>query len=126
MDAVQQHIQNSLEKNRKNFEGIGLVLAGTPRIIALETHDDAQENLVAAMKRFLYRIAIDTDNIHQLEVVNNVIYYDLHERQIICNLVKGDPEDYILVIVTGPKKAYKRATKQLLKALQATLATRTR
>ena len=121
MDAIQQAIREALKKNRKNFEGIGLVIAGKPQIVVLETLEKAQDNLDAALKRFLYRIAIDTDNIHQLEEVNNVLYYDLQERQIICNLVRSNAESYILVIVTGPKKAYKRASKQLLKSLQQLL-----
>ena len=118
MDEVERTIRAALKTNRKNFEAIGLVVAGKQQIVALETTGKAKDDLVPALKRFLYRIAIDIDNIHELETVNNVIYYDLSERQVVCNLVRGEPESYILVIVTGPKKAYKRASKQLLKQLQ--------
>ena len=121
MDEVERTIRAALKTNRKNFEAIGLVVAGKQQIVALETTGKAKDDLVPALKRFLYRIAIDTENIHQLEATNNVIYYDLNERQVVCNLVRGEAQSYILVIVTGPKKTYKRATKQLLKQLETLL-----
>ena len=121
MDAVQQAIRTALKQHAKNFEAIALVQAGSPHIIALDITDDAHDNLAPALKRFVYRIALDTDH-HHLAELNNVIYYDLQERQINCNLVAGAGQRYILVIVTGPKKTYKRASKQLIKTLQQLLA----
>lgn len=123
MDAVEQAIHAALKQNAKNFEAIALVQADRPHIVALDTVEGVRDDLAPALKRFLYRITLDSDQYHHLADLNHVIYYDLQERQVICNLIEGAGQRYVLVIVTGPKKAYKRASKQLLKTLQPLLAT---
>jgi hypothetical protein len=70
------------------------------------------------LERFLHRIAADRDSHHQLEEINNVVFYDIAQRQLICNMVQVKEKRFILVVVVAHQKTYKQATRRLIKKLQ--------
>ena len=104
-----------------HFEALALVAPESGEIVFMDMVRDVPRGFGEALERFIMRLMRYRDGFDQLDEVNKVIFYDLDNRQIVCNRISSDEESYILIVVTGPKKAYKRATKRLLKNLQETL-----
>lgn len=105
------------------FEALALVTPETGEIIYLDMARDVPRGFAEAFERLVMRIMHHRDGYADLDEVNKVIFYDMDNRQIVCNRIHGSEESYIVIAVTGPKKAYKRATKKLLKSLEDALTT---
>src|SRR5262245_60664752 len=121
MTDIQEALQLALTEE-KNFEAIGLVeiSRGSPTPL-LQTIPDPQYGLEIALERFLNRIANDTESSEQLAQGNNAIFYDIEQRQLVCNLVQTKTRRYILVVVVPHQKSYKQSTKRLVKKFQQIL-----
>ena len=121
MTDIQEALQLALAEE-KNFEAIGLVeiSRGSPTPL-LQTIPDVPYGLEIALERFLNRIANDTESSEQLAQGNNAIFYDIEQRQLVCNLVQTKTRRYILVVVVPHQKSYKQSTKRLVKKFQQML-----
>lgn len=119
MTDFQTALQLALAED-KNFEGVGLVEI-VNREFAFQTIQDVPYGLRIGLERFLQRIANDAESSEQLAQVSNAIFYDIDQRQIICNLVQTKTGRYILVVVVPHQKSYKQSTKRIVKKLQQLL-----
>jgi hypothetical protein len=121
MTDLQEALQGALAEE-KNFEAVGLVEASSSDpVLAFQTIADAPYGLGIALERFLQRIANDRESREQLTQANNAIFYDIEQRQLICNLVQTKTRSYILVVVVPHQKTYKQSTKRLVKKFQQLL-----
>ncbi len=121
MTDFQEALQLALAED-KNFEAVGLVeIASSEPTFAFQTIQDVPYGLRIGMERFLQRIANDTESSDQLAEVNNAIFYDIDQRQLVCNLVQTKTRRYILVIVIPHQKSYKQSSKRIVKKLQQML-----
>lgn len=104
-----------------HFEALGLIETAGRNILYVRTVENAPYGLLAGLEDLLLRAAGDVESHDRLEEVNAVIFYDIEQRQVICNLVNAGNRNYLLAAVAAPNKAYKQATKRLIKTLQDTL-----
>jgi hypothetical protein len=121
MTDIHKALQLALAEE-KNFEAIGLVeVSRTDPTPFFQTAPSAPYGLGIALERFLRRIANDTESSEQLLHINNAIFYDIEQRQLVCNLVETKTQRYIFVVVVPHQKSYKQATKRLVKKFQQML-----
>jgi hypothetical protein len=55
----------------------------------------------------------------KLERVREAIFYDWDGRQVVCRPFRANQTDYLLILLTPPKKAYKQAAGKIVRALEA-------
>jgi hypothetical protein len=121
MTDFQEALQLALTEE-KNFEAVGLVeMSDNNPTPYFQTIPNAPYGLGIALERFLQRIANDTESSEQLVQVNNAIFYDIDQRQLVCNLVQTKTRRYIFVVVVPHQKSYKQSTKRIVKKLQQLL-----
>lgn len=121
MTDFQEALQLALAEE-KNFEAVGFVEISKNNPAPLfQTTADAPYGLEIALERFLYRIVNDTESSEQLAQGNTAIFYDIEQRQLVCNLVQTKTRRYILVVVVPHQKSYKQSTKRLVKKFQQIL-----
>jgi hypothetical protein len=104
-----------------NFEAVGLVEMSSTPAFAFQTIQDVPHGLRIGLERFLNRIAHDTESSEQLTQANNAVFYDIDQRQLVCNLVETKTRRYIFVVVVPHQKSYKQSTKRIVKKLQQML-----
>jgi len=122
MTDFQEALQLALDEE-KNFEAVGIVeMSSHEPDFAFLTISDVPYGLKIGLERFLQRIVHDTESAAQVEQVNNAIFYDIDQRQLVCNLVQTKTRRYILVVVVPHQKSYKQSTKRIVKKLQQILA----
>lgn len=121
MSDLQEALLLALNEE-KNFEAIGLVeVSSQESTLLMQVIPAAPYGLGIAFERFLRRIAHDTESSEQLTQASNVVFYDIEQRQLVCNLIQTKTRRYILVVVVPHQKSYKQSTKRLVKKFQQML-----
>lgn len=114
-------LQKALQ-GKTNFEAFALIEILSAEFRFLAAGAKAQAGLLPALERFALNAVTQADSLDQLAQLDQVVYYDISQRQVVCNAVSGNTAQYLLVAVVGPRKTYKRAVQQLVKQLEAALS----
>jgi hypothetical protein len=58
----------------------------------------------------------------RLDQLREAIFYDWDGRQVVCRPFRARKVDYLLILLTPPKKSYKQAAGKIARALETLLA----
>jgi hypothetical protein len=117
-DSLHTIIGKALHENQDRFVAVALAEVPSGDILFLHADAALPEDFADALAALAKRAATFTENHDRFDPLDEVLFYDLEDRQIILNLIQRQPASQILVVVAAPQKAYKQASKRLAKALQ--------
>jgi hypothetical protein len=118
--SVESELQTALDDSGR-FEALALIQLKTDRLLFLKTAPDTVAGLKDALEAFLLRAVTDTESIAELREGDDVVYYDLEQRQITLTLFQTKTDRYLLSAVIAPGKTYKQILKRLTKSLKTLL-----
>ncbi|MBI5669407.1 MAG: hypothetical protein HZC41_15495 [Chloroflexi bacterium] len=118
--AVEQELQSALA-DQDRFEALALLDLNRDRLLFLGTAEGADPELKPALEAFLLRLVTDTDNHDQFKQTEEVVFYDIAGRQLVCHYFEQGGRRGILVAVVAPQKTYKQIVKRLVKTLKPLL-----
>ena len=118
--SVERELQAALAEQDR-FEALALVELNQDRLLFLETAANAEPALRPALEAFLLRLVTDTESHDQFQQTDEIIFYDLAGRQLVCHYFEQQGKRAILVAVVAPGKTYKQIVRRLAKALRPLL-----
>ena len=118
--SVERELQPALAEQDR-FEALALVELNQDRLLFLETAATADPGLRPALDAFLLRLVTDTENHDQFKQTEEIVFYDLANRQLVCHYFEQQAKRAVLVAVVAPHKTYKQVVKRLAKALKPLL-----
>lgn len=118
--SAESILQDALHQADR-FEAFGLVRLDTDQLVFLGTTDHAAPGLRSALEKFLLHAVTDTESLTEFADGDEVVYYDVEQRQIVLTAFKTKKSRYLLSAVVSPQKTYKQVFKRLAKSLKTEL-----
>ncbi len=115
--TVERELQPALA-DQDRFEALALVELNQDRLLFLGMATWADSELRPALEAFLLRLVTDTENHDQFKQTEEMVFFDLTGRQLVCLYFEQQGKRAILVAVVAPHKTYKQAVRRLVKALR--------
>lgn len=117
-----ENILQKALKGKTNFEAFALIDLDSAGFVFLAASAKAAPALLPALERFALHAVHHAESPEQLATLEQAVYYDIAQRQVVCSPILGEKQRCLLVAVVEPRKTYKRATQQLIKQLEAALS----
>lgn len=119
--SVESELQAALDDGGR-FEALGLIHLDTDQLLFLKVANNTAQGLQTALEQFLLRAVTNTESLEELHEGDEVIFYDVEQRQIVLSLVNTKKKGrYLFAAVVAPGKTYKQIFKRLAKSLKTLL-----
>jgi hypothetical protein len=118
--SIESELQAALD-DQGRFEALALIQLKTDQLLFLKAAEGTASGLSSALESFLLRAVTDTESLAELADGDEVVYYDLEQRQIILTPFKTKQGRYLFAAVAASNKTYKQVLKRLVKSLKTLL-----
>jgi hypothetical protein len=116
-----ESLLNDALREADRFEAFGLIHLNTDQLLFLGTAEQAVPGLRPTLEKFLLHAVTDTESLTEFPDGEEVVYYDVEQRQIVLTAFKTKKSRYLFSAVVSPQKTYKQVFKRLAKSLKTEL-----
>ncbi len=116
-----ENIHTRLEQLRADADFSAVIVTDSRATLLTAAYAKAlQPETVRELWEMAARAVANTGG--KLERLREAVFYDWDGRQVVCRPFRVKATDYLLILLTPPKKSYKQAAGKIARSLETLLA----